>query len=254
MPESLESAAFVTESTAIDEEGKLNVLFASGEALKALGMSDEQVASLFDWMDPDGVARAEGAESEYYQARRPPHRCKDAPVESLEELLLLRGFNLADYLGEDANHNGHLDPEEDDGQLRYPPDNADRQLRQGWLDLLTCHGSGTINLNTAPQAVLETLPLSGGAAERIVAFRRFEDSSSGSLAEHAFRSVEDIEQLQGLTESDVEVLQSVATFRSTHFRIFACSRHLQTGLRYQIEVLVRMTDDGPEILHWKVGT
>jgi hypothetical protein len=244
---------FVTDYQVLDEEGKLHVLFASSEALEKLGMSEEQIASLMDWMDGDDVARSDGAESDYYLAGAHPYYCKNAPLEMLDELLLIRGFHPQDYLGEDVNRNGVLDPNEDDGSLTYPPDDADGRLRMGWVALLTCLGDGRVNLNTAPEAVLRALPITEEAVGQIVGFRAFDENSSGKLEDHVFRSELDIEQLQGLTDADVLVLKQVATFRSRHFRIFVQSTHFPTGLRYHLEVLVRMGEDGPEILQRKGG-
>jgi hypothetical protein len=50
---------FVTDYQVIDEEGKLNIMFASSAALEKLGMPAEQIACLFDWMDADGIARVD---------------------------------------------------------------------------------------------------------------------------------------------------------------------------------------------------
>ena len=246
-------SAFMTEYSVIDEESKLRAASASSEALERLGMSAGQIASLFDWMDGDDAARAEGAENEYYLTLAVPYRCKNAPLELLDELLLVRGFGVEDYLGEDRNHNRMLDPSENDGGVLYPPDDADGRLRQGWADLLTCYGDGRINLNTAPRLVLETLPLSGRAVDQIIGYRAFDQDSSGDLEDHVFKSTSDIDQLQGLEEWDRHLLAHIATYRSEFFRVFALSTHAPTGLTYRVQAVVRMSGDLPQILHWKVG-
>ena len=124
----------------------------------------------------------------------------------------------------------------------------------GWVDLLTACGDGRINLNTAPRSVLETLPISEQAVDQIVAYRSFDGGSFGRLEDHVFRSATDIEQLQGLKDSDRNVLIALVGFKSVHFRVFVQALHLPTGLRHDVQVLVRMTGDGPEILQWKVGS
>ena len=244
--------AYVTEYHVIDEEGKLHVSRASSEGLATLGMGPDQIAALFDWIDGDDLAQAGGAENEYYLSLSPSYYCKNAPVEILDELVAVRGFSLADYLGEDANHNGLLDGNEDDGNYRYPPDDANGRLAPGWVNLLTCLGDGLTNLNTAPRKVLETLPISQTAVGQIIGYRAFDANSLGELEDHAFRSAEDIDQLQGLSELDRDVLKVLCTFQSTHFRIFARSEHIPTGLSYEIEVVVRRGGTWPEVLQWKV--
>jgi hypothetical protein len=170
----------------------------------------------------------------------------------LDELLLIRGFSGQDHLGEDANHNLTLDACENDGSLSYPPDDANGRLRLGWIDLLTCVGDGRININTAPEAVLRTLPISPMAVSQILGYRAFDEHSRGELKDHVFRRPSDIEQLQGLTDIDREVLLGLARFESEHFRIFVQARHLPTGLEVNLQVLVRMMSDKPQILQWKV--
>lgn len=235
----------------IDEDAKLNVMIASGEALEKLGATTQQIDCLLDWMDPDDDVSPEGAEDDYYRDGPSRYGCKDNSLEMLDELLLVRGFSGQDYFGEDHDHDGRLSACEDDGGLQYPSDNADGCLQLGWIDLLTCCGDGRINLNTAPRQVLETLPLSDGAADQIVAYRSFDADSSGELDEHVFRTETDIEQLQGLTTNDIEVLRSVARFTSEHFRVFVELEHLPTGLRYEAQALVRITENGPETIQWR---
>jgi len=244
---------FVTDYQVIDEEGKLNLEFASGEALKDLGMSLEQVAALLDWVDADNIAQAQGAEDGYYRSGVYPYHCKNGSVQMLEELLMIRGFGLRDFMGEDANHNGVLDSNEDDGSVSYPPDDADGQLRPGWVDVLTCVGDGRININTAPEIVLEILPLSDGVVSQIVSFRRYDRDSYGDIEDHVFRSQADIDQLQGLTDYDKDVLGSLVTFTSRHFRIFVQSVHVPSSLEYHQQVLVGTEGGKPKILQWTDG-
>lgn len=232
-----ETAEYVTDYQVIDEEGKLHVAVASSEAMKKLGMSNSQAACLFDWMDEDDVTRSEGAEDGFYLARAPSHYCKNAALESLEELLRIRGFGSDDYYG----------------RLREgDPSPEGSTATRGWVRLLTTRGDGYININTSPLEVLKTLPLSQGAAEQIVAYRRFTPGAGQTLDDHAFRNADDIRQLQGLTEADRDVLQAVAKFRSEHFRILVESRHVPSGLTYRLDVLAKTrSPDQPEILEWK---
>jgi len=215
-----------------DADGKLNVSLASGEALRKLSMKDEQIAGLLDWMDSDDVARSEGAESAYYESLPRPYRCKDAPLEWLEELRLVRGFGSRDGEGE--------------------PLGAEGVGRADWADLLTCLGDGRINLNTAPVEVLRTLPISDQAVGQIVGYRAFDSDSGGSLESHVFAAPEDIQQLQGLTSAERDVLLLVGKFRSDYFRILAFCRHRVTGLEYRLEVWVRSrAGQRPEVVEWK---
>lgn len=149
-----------------------------------------------------------------------------------------------------------LDPEENDGlangalDIGNNPDNADGVLQPGLIDLLTVRGDGKINLNTAPRSVLATLPISDDAVDQMVGFRAFDRNSRGSLDDHVFRSAEDIQTLNGLTDTDRDVLVSLSRFTSDYYRIHVQSWHRPTGLRHHLEVLVHVSDAEPGVLAW----
>lgn len=84
-------------------------------------------------------------------------------------------------------------------------------------------------------------------------FRAFDEDSSGELVDHVFKSAADIDQLQGLTDVDRDVLRAIGAFRSQHFRIFVQSRHVPSGLTYWLQVVVRTGQQNPEIIQWKPG-
>jgi len=116
----------------IDEAGKISINIADEQTLLSLpGMSHELVDCLLDYRDPDSDARTEGAEQNYYDQLRWPYLIKNAPLSTLEELLMVKGFNASVIFGEDANLNGILDANEDDGEASFPPDNGDGQLDMG---------------------------------------------------------------------------------------------------------------------------
>lgn len=50
------------------------------------------VDAFHDWIDTDNLARANGAEKEFYQELEPPRHARNAPVSSHEEILLVHGF------------------------------------------------------------------------------------------------------------------------------------------------------------------
>ncbi len=104
------------------------------------GMTAELADAILDFIDSDETARENGCESEYYESLTPPYPAKNSPLESLDELLLVRGVTLGLLHGEDANRNGLLDPNENDGDVSYPPDNQDGALQMGWSAYLTVFG------------------------------------------------------------------------------------------------------------------
>jgi general secretion pathway protein K len=83
----------------MSEFGKMNINTISETALRKvignLGLEGEKrdavVDSILDWRDPDDLYRMNGAESDYYQSLKEPYRCKNGNLDSIEELLLVRG-------------------------------------------------------------------------------------------------------------------------------------------------------------------
>lgn len=123
----------------IDESGKINInalmkLDSSGQIahdvlINLPNMTEEIVNSILDWIDPDDTPRSSGAENDYYSSLSPPYRCKNGPLDTPEELLLVKGVTPPLFLGNDLNRNGVLDPGEDDGT---------GAVNQGWSAYLTC--------------------------------------------------------------------------------------------------------------------
>ena len=91
-----------------DEQGGLNLnqlldaegmpdeveLAALRRLLDDLGEDPRLLDALVDWLDPDSARRsAVGAEDAWYLARQPPYRAANAPLATLGELTLVRGFD-----------------------------------------------------------------------------------------------------------------------------------------------------------------
>ena len=123
-----------------DEASKLNLNTATLEMLQNLPrMTPELAAAIIDWRDSDDTVTEGGAESQTYLRRNPPYRCKNANFESVDELRLVLGAYLDILYGEDANLNGILDANENDGDASPPSDNRDGRLDSGILDYLTIY-------------------------------------------------------------------------------------------------------------------
>lgn len=139
----------------MDESSKLNVnlvdklIADEDEARFTLmglpGMTEQIADAILDWIDADDNVRANGAELETYESKNPPYGTKNGPIDTLEELLLVDGITPELLFGEDANRNGLLDPNENDGDVSLPIDNADGVLQLGWSAFLSVN-SREVNL------------------------------------------------------------------------------------------------------------
>lgn len=102
------------------------------------GMTEEVADAILDWIDEDDESRPYGAESgDYYNTLPTPYSCANGPLQSVEELLLVRGVTPTLLFGADANRNGVIDPDE---QQRFGI-GIDTPGALGWSAYLTVHGA-----------------------------------------------------------------------------------------------------------------
>jgi DNA uptake protein ComE-like DNA-binding protein len=143
-----------------DETRKINLNKATAEALTACTV-----------LSPQQIEAITGASLTNTQSMADPLSIDvilGGPVRphfsTLDELLKLPGFTPGVIYGEDANRNYHLDPNEDDGVLLFPPDDSDGQLFLGLQDVATAYsyefdiaadGSPRFQLNSTNRTVPE---------------------------------------------------------------------------------------------------
>jgi general secretion pathway protein K len=94
--------------TIVDEDGRFNLnqlIDGAGNAhgvtrerfrrlLASLDIDDPVALSdaLIDWIDSGDVTSPRGAENSWYQGLTPPLACKNTPLDTVDELLLVKGF------------------------------------------------------------------------------------------------------------------------------------------------------------------
>lgn len=136
-----------------DEEARVNLNTSAHDRidrlLRGLGL-DKSVRdvigdSLQDWRDANEEHRLNGAESDYYLALPVPYRSHNGNLESVTELLQIRGVTPEIYHGAPG--------------------------KPGLVDLVTVKSTGQINMNTAPPEVLAALGLSDAEVSQIVQAR-----------------------------------------------------------------------------------
>jgi len=103
-------------------------------ALRTAGDQKDPTDAILDWLDYDDMdaEEPEGAENSYYMGLQNPYPCKNGPMDSIEELLLIKGITPELYFG---------DPEQNQLPLS---------------EYLTVHGDwrGRVNVNTAREEVI----------------------------------------------------------------------------------------------------
>jgi general secretion pathway protein K len=134
----------------MSEVGKVNINLVSESMLRKiienLGLEGEArdivVDSIMDWRDPDDFYRLNGAENEYYQSLKEPYYCKNGNLDSIEELLLIRGITPDLFYGK-------REKKEEEGS---------KTVGIGLKDIFSIYSPGEqIDINSATAPVLRVI-------------------------------------------------------------------------------------------------
>jgi len=114
---------------------------------------DEIVDAIKDWIDVDDITSDYGAETSYYASLDPPYVAKNAPLDCIEELLMIKGITKEIFYG----------TKEKPGLAAYITADSDDEK---------------ININTAPKMVLRALAdgISAELADKMDEYRRKESN------------------------------------------------------------------------------
>ncbi len=127
-----------------DENGKIGINKASRDSIvKALKQSGMEIGqdrdiiadSILDWIDADDNHRINGAESDYYRSQNPPYKPKNGKLDTIEELMKIRGVTEEIFYGN----------QEDGGKYL------------GLESFFTLYPVSAVNPNTASEQVLSAL-------------------------------------------------------------------------------------------------
>jgi type II secretory pathway component PulK len=196
------------------------------QALTLMGVDASSISvvsdSIQDWVQSGDAPRIAGAKTDYYQGLNPPYNCKEAPMDDLSELLLVKGIwdHPEIYWGGAAtNHPGasfqhHLGFGGAAGEVpNYP---------FGLVDLFTPFSSGKININTAGANVLQLIPgVDSTVADSIIKLRAGPDGAEGT--EDDTPILNPAAALQSVGDQNPQA-GSACTTRSTTFKVTVTAR------------------------------
>lgn len=140
-----------------DEQSRLSISGSSpnqqrlDKLLQCLGIDknnrDQIVDAILDWVDTNEEHRLNGAESDdYYLTLPTPYRARNGPMESVNELLQIKGVTPVLFEGADG--------------------------KPGLRDVLTVRAAGPPNINTAGPVVFCAMGISDAEISEIVQTRR----------------------------------------------------------------------------------
>lgn len=183
-----------------DENGKISINSADENTLEKLleysGVKDivkrSTIAqSILDWIDADKLHRVNGAEDDYYRRKNPPYSAKNGKIETMDELLKIRGMTKEILYGSEG-------------------ENEEEKTHKGIVNHLTVYEIPTVNPNTASKEVLDILFKPARAAE-ILSDRLSKGFHSNTLS--SFFRIKSTGKLKGSrTEHSLEaVVEKIIT-------------------------------------------
>lgn len=174
----------------------------------------EIVDAIIDWMDDNNEITGAGAESSYYASLAAPYAAKNAPLDCIEELLMIRGITYELFAG-----------------TREKP---------GLGQYVTIYGTGAININTAPKMVLRALTpdITVELADKMDEYRR---SKSNNLS-----SVDWYKKVPGMESITIKP-ELIEMVKSNYFRIYS------TGTADKVEQTISgvMQRSPFQIMSWR---
>jgi general secretion pathway protein K len=215
-----------------DESGKLNINSVNdstrGQLEKIFTDSgvevedvDTIVDSILDWIDTNEEHHLNGAEEDYYRSLDRPYSSKDGSMDSIDELLLVKGMNR-DILYGSKQKRGDAEENEDmtyEGVIKYL---TAFDLKKSIGTSAPAQDSWKININTASPLVLETV-LGPEAANNILRQRE-----EGPILNP---------QSNGMVSSDI-------------FSIISTGTNADSTIKRSIKMTVMKINNKLEILYW----
>lgn len=234
----------------IDLDRKVNINSAGRtviqQALTLMGVDANDISvvadSILDWIDADDLPLAAGAESDYYQGLSLPYYAKNAPIDNLSELLLVKGVTQEMYWGSNATNHITSVFQHKLGLGTAPGQTPDYPF--GLADIFTPISSGRININTADANVLQVIAgMDPAIAENIVKQRAGPDGVEGTEDDIPYRSVSQLAGLVGNPQF-VSQLNNLCATRSLVFEVHV---HAQIGDHRREYVAILWRNSGTDI-------
>ncbi len=198
--------------------------------LEMAGMPREErdalVDCLVDWVDEDEFTYLNGAESSYYETLDPPYKSKNGPLDTVDELFLVKGFDQVI---------------EDSGISVY----------HVIAPFLTAYSEDQkININSAPAETLTAFfEIDSIIADNIVAERVGQDGIEGTEDDEPFKDIDDLLTRVPILDKSIE---EYITF-SAMGRFTILSRGQVGDVERMISCVVSLQDKQLQVLSWVQG-
>jgi type II secretory pathway component PulK len=227
------------------------------QALTLMGVDANDISvasdSILDWIDPDNLPRVAGAKSDYYQGLAVPYYAKNAPIDDMSELLLVKGIldHPEIYWGGAATNHAPAQFQHKLGFGTAPGQIPDYPF--GLKNIFTPFSTGKINVNTADENVLQMISgVDNVIAENIIKLRSGPDGVEGTEDDTPFQDPGAALQNAGLAPQLASKAAAVCTVRSATFEVHVTAQAGQYKREY-IAILARNSGTDIQVLsfYWK---
>lgn len=223
----------------VEIEKNLERILEVGGITEASGLWPVLIESFLDWTDKDNEPRVDGAETDdYYSTLTNSYRAKNGPLDTVGELLLVKGYTQTILYG---------------GVLEAALEGEEEVSISGIQDLLTTYGDGKVNVNAAGLRVLMTIPgVDELTANAIIEEREgVLEKEANSLAaedeeDYSFKSVGDF---VGRVPDMAPDVKNYITTVSGIYRI--TSRGEVGGVTKKVWCIAEFSKDDLNILRWR---
>ena len=214
----------------VDENSKMNLNYLrkdTGEIdeerveqllrlFRALGLEEDLVNPILDWLDSDEIKRLNGAERDYYETLKYPYSCANGPFQTIGQIFLVKGIKEIHRFGADGE--------------------------KGITDFFTIYGDGKINLNTASSELLQGLDegIDSIIANAILEHRREKD----------FQTIDDLKKVLGIDDELFNRISSWITVNSSFFTIEVTGKCQEAVA--QIKAVALREDNRSMLIYWQV--
>jgi general secretion pathway protein K len=179
---------------------------------------EDLTLSIIDWLDTDSEVTMGGAEDEYYLSLEPPYHCKNAPMDSIEEILLVKGMK-SEYFFTTENY---------DGLKNY----------------VTVGTSGKININTASEMVLKGISehFNDDVVSSIIACRPFSGQN--------FSCVQGLDLTDG-SDENTWIKNNVLVVKSSRFSVDV-KGVMPSGAQVNVKSVLERINNNARIVYYRI--
>jgi len=196
-------------------------------------ISYELAPAIIDWIDPDNktttlpfVGRANtGAESHYYHKIKAPAVCSNKKLDTIKELLLIKGMTQDVFYGDNNS-------------------SSPKYLPAGLVHCLTTYGDGKININYAPKSVLQSIAdnINPNLVQTIVTYRK----------QQLFSNISDLTNLPGIEDIPLHSLIDAVTVKPDHYYFNITSAGACRNIKSTVNAIIKINSatTKPEIIYY----